>query len=195
MRTRILLAAFALALLPAAAQADTITFDDRPPGVLSAQPYQSRGVQFSSAPPIVGAGFANTAPNYLSTRGPDLFGSHGLVVSFVTPLGERAYTTSFDFFVVGPAAAPYTITPRDHLGNFLTPIDSSELGAHYIFSGALYGGFILTTKQAGIGIDTLTFGPVQVVPRTPEPATLLLLGTGLAGIGAAVRRRRSQARG
>jgi hypothetical protein len=43
--------------------------------------------------------------------------------------------------------------------------------------------------DARLGVDNITAAAV------PEPATLLLLGTGLAGVGAAVRRRRKARKG
>lgn|GEM_PF-2412767 len=41
-------------------------------------------------------------------------------------------------------------------------------------------------------IDNFTFGPAAPAAETPEPATMVLFGTGLAGLAAVARRRRRQ---
>ncbi|HEX8069576.1 MAG TPA: PEP-CTERM sorting domain-containing protein [Pyrinomonadaceae bacterium] len=41
-------------------------------------------------------------------------------------------------------------------------------------------------------LDNFTFGPAAAPTETPEPATLALLGTGLAGLAAFARRRRAR---
>jgi hypothetical protein len=46
--------------------------------------------------------------------------------------------------------------------------------------------FVLFASTRYEGIDNLSFN----TPDIPEPATILLLGTGLAGVSAALRKRR-----
>ena len=65
----------------------------------------------------------------------------------------------------------------------------------YLFTGihannGKHLGFSISSFHAGPRIGVLRPSNGSNVTQNPEPATMILLGTGLAAVGAAIRRRR-----
>jgi hypothetical protein len=106
---------------------------------------------------------------------------------------DLANTTSLEFFDVNNIS----------LGTFFAPPSDTGLS----FLGASFGEAIvarvrITLGNSALGPNDANGNPIDIVAMddfiygepqaTPEPATLLLLGTGLAGLSSAVRRMRSK---
>ncbi len=92
-----------------------------------------------------------------------------------------------------PVVVPFAGFPNATSGTYLNTIDLSS----FVFSGggseaALIAG--LNSGQAYTNIHDLPNFPGgeirgQITPSVPEPGSLLLMATGLAGVAGAVRRR------
>ena len=76
-----------------------------------------------------------------------------------------------------------------HLPDVSRAEEHSALFAGVQTNNGKHRGFTMSAIGPGLKFG-LVKGPQPSVTQNPEPATMLLLGTGLAAIGAAMRRRK-----
>ena len=192
----LLIAMFGSAMV---ANADTLTFSTLEQAGTSlihiADPYFESGYKIQNGGELYYAQQGNT--QYAGSAGLHERISNGLI-TLSRADGSRFTLTSIDLSTLHPQGVSPAVVFVGTLaggGTVTQTFTPTAFGFHtFVFSGSFTNLLNVTWHQGSDDFNAHQFDNIVVSSSVPEPASMILLGSGLVGVGGVARRRRSKSR-
>ncbi len=142
--------------------------------------------------------YPGSGSNYLETQSASAGSTFSINFSapvaafgfFGSDIGDFGSQLSLRFWLGGSVVDTWLL-PYTAASSYDAALDGSAMYVGYINTGTFDQVDFLGTNGADyFGFDDMTVGSLQQVTSTPEPATWVLMGTGLGAAGLLSRRRR-----